>query len=43
VREKLAAMSLDPQTATPGPLSATLARDVAKWKKIVAETGIKVD
>jgi tripartite-type tricarboxylate transporter receptor subunit TctC len=43
VRERLASMSLDPQTATPGPLAATLARDVAKWKKIVAETGIKVD
>ena len=43
VRERLASMSLDPQNATPGPLAATLARDVAKWKKIVAETGIKVD
>ncbi len=43
VRERLASMSLDPQTATPGPLAATLARDVSKWKKIVAETGIKVD
>jgi tripartite-type tricarboxylate transporter receptor subunit TctC len=43
VRERLAAMSLDPQTATPGPLAATLARDVAKWKRIVTEVGIKLD
>ena len=43
VREKLASMSLEPQGATPAPLAATLARDVAKWKKIVADTGIKVD
>lgn len=43
VREKLASMSLDPQTATPGPLAATLARDVAKWKRIVTEVGIKLD
>jgi tripartite-type tricarboxylate transporter receptor subunit TctC len=43
VREKLASMSLEPQAATPGPLQATLARDVAKWRKIVAETGIKIE
>ncbi len=43
VREKLASMSLEPQTATPGPLAATLARDVAKWKRIVTEAGIKLD
>ena len=43
VQEKLAGMSLEPQSATPAPLAATLQRDAAKWKKIVAETGIKVD
>jgi len=43
VREKLSGMSLEPQAATPGPLSATLARDVAKWKKIVAEAGIRLE
>ena len=43
VQEKLAGMSLEPQGATSAPLAATLQRDVAKWKKIVAETGIKVD
>jgi tripartite-type tricarboxylate transporter receptor subunit TctC len=43
VREKLLGMSLEPGTAEPAKLAATLARDVAKWKKIVAEAGIKVD
>ncbi len=43
VQAKLAGMSLEPQAAEPAQLASTLARDVAKWKKIVAETGIKVD
>lgn len=43
VQAKLAGMSLEPQTAEPAPLAATLQRDVAKWKKIVAEAGIKVE
>jgi tripartite-type tricarboxylate transporter receptor subunit TctC len=43
VREKLLGMSLEPGTAEPAKLAAILARDVAKWKKIVAEAGIKVD
>ena len=43
VQSKLAGMSLEPQAAEPAQLASTLARDVAKWKKIVAETGIKVD
>ena len=42
VRDKLASMSLEPQSATPRQLSEQLAKDVAKWKKIVAEVGIKV-
>jgi tripartite-type tricarboxylate transporter receptor subunit TctC len=43
VRERLTAMSLEPQSATPKQLADTLQRDVAKWKKIVAEAGIKLD
>ena len=43
MKEKIAGMSLEPQSVTPAQLSATLQRDVAKWKKIVAEAGIKVD
>jgi tripartite-type tricarboxylate transporter receptor subunit TctC len=43
VQEKLLAISLEPQSATPEQLAATLARDVAKWKKIVAEVGIKIE
>jgi tripartite-type tricarboxylate transporter receptor subunit TctC len=43
VRERLATMSLEPQSATPAQLAETLQRDVAKWKKIVADAGIKVD
>ena len=43
VKEKVAGMSLEAQDVTPGPLAATLQRDVAKWKRIVAEAGIKVD
>lgn len=43
VKEKIAAMSLEPQGMTPGQLSATLQRDAAKWKRIVAEAGIKLD
>jgi tripartite-type tricarboxylate transporter receptor subunit TctC len=43
MKEKIAAMSLEPQGMNPSQLSATLSRDVAKWKKIVAEAGIKLD
>ena len=43
VQEKLLAISLEPQSATPGQLSTTLTRDVAKWKKIVAQAGIKIE
>ncbi len=43
VQEKLASMSLEPKSATPAELSAQLRRDVAKWKKIVVEAGIKVE
>ncbi len=43
VKEKVAAMSLEAQGVTPAQLTATLQRDVAKWKKIVAEAGIKID
>jgi tripartite-type tricarboxylate transporter receptor subunit TctC len=42
VQEKLLAISLEPQSATPEQLATTLQRDVAKWKKIVAQTGIKI-
>ncbi|HYD56809.1 MAG TPA: tripartite tricarboxylate transporter substrate binding protein [Burkholderiales bacterium] len=42
VQEKLASMSLEPQGATPPQLSEQLRKDVAKWKKTVAEAGIKV-
>lgn len=43
IKEKIAAMSLEPQSMNPAQLSATLQRDVAKWKRIVAEAGIKID
>jgi tripartite-type tricarboxylate transporter receptor subunit TctC len=43
VQEKLAAMSLEPQSATPEHLASTLRRDVEKWKRIVADAGIKVE
>ena len=43
VKEKIASMSLEPQGMTPAQLSATLQRDAAKWKRIVAEAGIKLD
>ena len=43
VQEKLLAISLEPQTATPEQLATTLARDVAKWKKIVSQVGIKIE
>lgn len=43
VKEKVAGMSLEAQGVTPAQLASTLQRDAAKWKKIVAEAGIKVD
>ncbi len=43
VQAKLTSMSLEPQSATPGQLASTLQRDVAKWKKTVAEAGIKLE
>ncbi len=43
VKEKVIAMSLEPQSMTPAQLAATVQRDAAKWKRIVAEAGIKLD
>lgn len=43
VQEKLLAISLEPQSATPEQLATTLARDVAKWKKIVAQIGLTIE
>ncbi len=43
VQEKLTGMSLEAQSATPEQLATTLQRDAAKWKKTVAEAGIKVE
>jgi tripartite-type tricarboxylate transporter receptor subunit TctC len=43
VKDRIAAMSLEPQGMTPAQLSATLQRDAAKWKRIVTEAGIKLD
>ena len=42
VRERLAALSLEPQSGTPEQLAMALQRDVAKWKKVVDEAGISV-
>ncbi len=43
IKEKIFAMSLEPQGMNPAQLSATLQRDVAKWKRIVSEANIKLD
>jgi tripartite-type tricarboxylate transporter receptor subunit TctC len=43
VKEKIIAMSLEPQSMTPAQLAATVQRDAAKWKRIVAEAGIKLE
>jgi tripartite-type tricarboxylate transporter receptor subunit TctC len=43
VQERLAALSLEPQSGTAEQLSAALQRDVAKWKKVVEEADIKLE
>jgi tripartite-type tricarboxylate transporter receptor subunit TctC len=43
VKDKLARLGIEPVTSTPQQLATMVAADAAKWKKTVAERGIKSD
>ena len=43
VREKLVAQGIEPMTATPQELAALIKTDLARWSKVIKETGIKPD
>jgi len=43
VREKLVAQGIEPMTTTPQELAALIKTDLARWSKVIKETGIKPD
>ena len=43
VRERFAALAVDPRTNTPEQFRALLESDVKRWRKVVKDAGIKVD
>jgi len=43
VRERLLGMGMEPALGTPEDFAARQAADIAKWKKVVADSGAKVD
>ena len=43
VRDRLAAAGVDPATSSPDELGALIKSEVARWGKIVKESGIRVD
>jgi tripartite-type tricarboxylate transporter receptor subunit TctC len=43
ISERLTGMGLIPRTSTPQELSAVIARDAAKWAKVVKQSGIRAD
>jgi tripartite-type tricarboxylate transporter receptor subunit TctC len=40
-KDRLAAMDMQPETSTPQELAGYLKSDLAKWAKVVKESGIK--
>jgi tripartite-type tricarboxylate transporter receptor subunit TctC len=43
VRSRLAAQGADPVASTPGEFDAFIKAEIAKWAKVVKESGLKVD
>jgi tripartite-type tricarboxylate transporter receptor subunit TctC len=43
VRERMAALGVDPRTNTPEAFRALLDRDLQRWTKVVQEAGVKVE
>ena len=43
VRERLAAVGVEPASSTPEALGALVKSDVARWEKIVRDSGIRLD
>ena len=43
VRERLLGLGMEPALGTPEEYTARQAADIAKWKKVVAESGAKID
>jgi len=43
IRERLLAIGMEPMPGTPDDFAARQTSDIAKWKKVVAESGAKVD
>jgi tripartite-type tricarboxylate transporter receptor subunit TctC len=43
IRERLLGLGMEPMPGTPEDFTARQAADIAKWKKVVADSGAKVD
>ncbi|MEO8134332.1 MAG: hypothetical protein ABI831_10175 [Betaproteobacteria bacterium] len=43
MRERLLALGMEPAIGSPEEYTARQASDIAKWKKVVAESGAKID
>jgi tripartite-type tricarboxylate transporter receptor subunit TctC len=43
VRERLVAQGFDPQTSTPEQLAQRIKQDLARWDRVVRESGIKLE
>ena len=43
VRDKLAAQGMDPGTSTPGEVTVYIRDEIAKWSRLIKETGLKLE
>jgi tripartite-type tricarboxylate transporter receptor subunit TctC len=43
IRERLLGLGMEPALGSPEDYTARQAADIAKWKKVVAESGAKID
>ena len=43
IREKLAAQGLEAASSTPGRVTIYIRDEVAKWTKLIKETGLKME
>jgi tripartite-type tricarboxylate transporter receptor subunit TctC len=42
IKEKLSAIGAEPGSTSPGEFAAMIKRDIARWKKVAQEVGIRL-